>query len=57
MRATWDGVVLAESDDNVVVESNHYLPAEAVDRRYVRDSASHTRCPWSLKGPTTRSSP
>ena len=46
MRATWNGVVLAESDETVVVEGNHYFPAEAVDRRYLRDSATHTRYPW-----------
>ena len=46
MRATWNGVVLAESDETVLVEGNHYFPAEAVDRRYLRDSTTHTRCPW-----------
>ncbi len=45
-RATWNGVVLAESDDTVVVEGNHYFPLDAVDRQYLRDSATHTRCPW-----------
>lgn len=46
MRATWNGAVLAESDDTVVVEGNHYFPPDAVDRRYLRDSATHTHCPW-----------
>lgn len=46
MRATWNGAVLAESDDTVVIEGNHYFPIEAVDRRYLRDSDTHTRCPW-----------
>lgn len=46
MRATWNGVVLAESDDTVVVEGNHYFPLEVVDRQYLRVSAKHTRRPW-----------
>ncbi len=46
MRATWNGAVLAESDDTVVVEGNHYFPRSAVDQQYVRDSATRTTCPW-----------
>ncbi len=40
MRAIWDGAVLAESDDTVVVEGNHYFPRSAVDPQYVRDSTT-----------------
>src|SRR5579884_3117753 len=46
IRATWNGAVLAESDETVVVEGNHYFPVESVRSEYLRDSASHTRCPW-----------
>jgi uncharacterized protein (DUF427 family) len=46
VRATWNGVVLAESDDTVVVEGNHYFPREAVVGRYVRDSDHRSICPW-----------
>ena len=46
MKAIWNGVVLAESDDTVVVERNHYFPAEALDRRFVVESNTHTVCPW-----------
>lgn len=46
MTATWNGATLAESDDTVVVENNHYFPPEALDRRYFRPSAHRTRCPW-----------
>ena len=46
MRATWNGAVIAESDDTVVVEGNHYFPADAVDRSVLRPSATHTVCPW-----------
>jgi len=46
VKATWNGMTLAESDDTVVVEGNHYFPAEAINRDYFKDSATHTTCPW-----------
>ena len=46
MRATWNGAVLAESDDTVVVENNHYFPPESVNREFFADSQTHTVCPW-----------
>ena len=46
MKATWKGAVLAESDETVVVEGNHYFPAESVNREHFRESATHTTCPW-----------
>ncbi len=46
MRAVWNGTVIAESDDTVVVEGNHYFPLESVDAALLRPSATHTTCPW-----------
>ena len=46
MKATWNNAVLAESNDTVVVEGNHYFPAESVHREHFRDSATHTTCSW-----------
>ncbi len=46
MRATWNGVVLAESERTVTLEGNHYFPIEDVNREYLKASATHTRCPW-----------
>jgi uncharacterized protein (DUF427 family) len=46
MRAVWQDTVLAESDDTVVVEGNHYFPAEAIRHEHFRASATHTTCPW-----------
>ena len=46
MKAIWNGAVLAQSDETVVVEGNHYFPADSVDRLYVRDSATTSFCPW-----------
>lgn len=46
MKATWNGVVVAESDDTVVVEGNHYFPTDALKREYVEESQHKTSCPW-----------
>jgi uncharacterized protein (DUF427 family) len=46
MRATWNGIVLAESDDTVVVEGNHYFPPDSVDWQHLTGSDTHTVCPW-----------
>lgn len=46
MRAVWNGAVVAESEDTVVVEGNHYFPASSVDTSLLRPSATHTVCSW-----------
>lgn len=46
MKAIWNGAVIAESDDTVVVEGNHYFPLEAVRREYLRPSDTTTVCGW-----------
>ena len=46
MKATWNNTVLAESDQTVVVEGNHYFPGESVNREFFEDSPTHTTCPW-----------
>lgn len=46
MKAVWNGEILAESDDTVVVEGNHYFPASALRRDCFRESKTHTTCPW-----------
>ena len=42
----WNGAVIAESDDTVVVEGNHYFPREAVNPAYLKPTDTTTRCPW-----------
>ncbi len=46
MKATWKDAVLAESDDTVVVEGNHYFPADSIRREHFRGSETQTVCPW-----------
>lgn len=46
VRAVWNGTTIAESDDTVVVEGNHYFPRDSVRDDCLRESATHTTCPW-----------
>lgn len=46
MKAIWNGTVVAQSDDTVVVEGNHYFPASAVDPKYLLPSNTRTMCAW-----------
>jgi uncharacterized protein (DUF427 family) len=46
MKAIWNGVVIAESGDTVIVEGNHYFPFSSVKREYLRPSTTTTVCPW-----------
>ena len=46
MKAIWNGVVIAESDDTVVVEGNHYFPAGAIKPAYLLPSNTKTMCSW-----------
>jgi uncharacterized protein (DUF427 family) len=46
MKAIWHNEVLAESENTIVVEGNHYFPAESVNREFFRHSNTHTTCPW-----------
>ena len=45
-RAEWNGRVIAESSDTVVVEGNHYFPADAVDPALLKPSSTTTVCGW-----------
>jgi uncharacterized protein (DUF427 family) len=46
MNATWNGALIAESEQTVVVEGNHYFPPRAVKPEYLRPSETHTTCGW-----------
>lgn len=49
MQACWADQVIAESDDTVVVENNHYFPADAVNADYLRASQHTSHCHWKGK--------
>ena len=46
MKATWNGKLIAESDDTVVVEGNHYFPRDSVNDEFLAESAKTSVCPW-----------
>ncbi|MFC1772716.1 DUF427 domain-containing protein [Pseudomonadota bacterium] len=46
MKAIWKGTTIAESNDTVVVEGNHYFPMSAVNMEYMKPSDTTTVCPW-----------
>lgn len=45
-KAIWNGQVIAESNDTIIVEGNHYFPPDAVNKGYLKDSNTHTTCHW-----------
>ncbi|HEY1729618.1 MAG TPA: DUF427 domain-containing protein [Candidatus Baltobacteraceae bacterium] len=46
MKAIWNGKVVAESNDTVEVEGNQYFPRTSVKSDYLKESPTHTTCPW-----------
>ncbi|MBA2257032.1 MAG: DUF427 domain-containing protein [Thermoleophilaceae bacterium] len=46
MKAVWNGVTVAESDETIVVEGNHYFPPDTVKREHLSRTRMRTLCPW-----------
>ena len=46
MKAIWNNEVIAESDDTVVVEGNHYFPEESLRKEFISESSTNSYCPW-----------
>jgi uncharacterized protein (DUF427 family) len=46
VKAVWNGATIADSNETVVVEGNHYFPLDAVKPEMLRPSATTSRCPW-----------
>lgn len=51
MRAVWNGTVIAESSDTVVVEGNHYFPSSSINWELLEPTDTTSVCPW--KGTAT----
>jgi len=49
MKALWNNKIIAESNDTIVVEGNHYFPKNSVNPEYLLDSNTHTTCSWKGK--------
>jgi uncharacterized protein (DUF427 family) len=45
-KATWEGVIVAESNQTIEVEGNQYFPPDALKREFFKPSTHHSRCPW-----------
>ena len=46
MKASFNGRVLAESEETIVIEQNHYFPPGSVHEEYFKPSDRHSTCPW-----------
>jgi uncharacterized protein (DUF427 family) len=46
MKAVWNNQIIAESNDTIIVENNHYFPRRSVNAQYLKPSTTHTTCPW-----------
>ncbi len=46
MKAIWNNEIIAQSDDTVVIEGNHYFPPLAIKKEFFSESNTHTICPW-----------
>jgi len=46
MKAYWNDELIAESDETIIIEGNHYFPPESIKKAYFQDSNTHTVCPW-----------
>lgn len=49
MKAIWNNTVIAESNDTIIIENNHYFPADSIIEHYFKKSDTHTVCPWKGK--------
>lgn len=46
MKAIWKDLVIAESNETIVVENNHYFPPSSLNLQYFTESETTTKCPW-----------
>jgi uncharacterized protein (DUF427 family) len=46
MKAVWNDKIIAESDDTVIIEGNHYFPFENVKKEYLQPTDTHAVCHW-----------
>lgn len=46
MKAIWNGQIIAESSDTIIVEGNHYFPEESIKKEFFAANETHTVCPW-----------
>ena len=45
-KATWNGVVIAESETTIQIEGNHYFPPSSIKKEFFKESDLHSTCAW-----------
>lgn len=46
MKAIYNGEIIAESNDTIVIEGNHYFPPSSLKKDFFKESNTHSTCPW-----------
>lgn len=46
MKAIWNDQIIAESNQTIIIEGNHYFPPQSVNEHFLSESSTHTTCPW-----------
>lgn len=46
MKAIWNEQIIAESDNTIVIEGNHYFPKDSIQKKFYKPSSTHTTCHW-----------
>ena len=46
MKAIWNGQIVAESYETIVIEGNHYFPSNSINKDYFSESTTNSFCPW-----------
>lgn len=46
MKAIWNNTVIAESDETIIIENNHYFPPNSISKEFFKASDIQTTCPW-----------
>ena len=46
MKAIWNDTIIAESNDTLMIENNHYFPPNSIKKEFFKPSNTHTNCPW-----------
>jgi len=46
MKAIWNKQILAESNDTIIVENNHYFTSDSLNKQFFNNSNTRTRCHW-----------
>lgn len=46
MKAIWKNTILAESDETIIIEGNHYFPPQSINKEFIQESKHTSTCPW-----------